>query len=83
MRKSSPLVAIPIILRGSGQMGCSISSPRQRNRVCPDAALLGVTTVLDPVSKQLKDINHWVVRVIEEMADAEVGAEGPPVFILG
>ena len=64
-------------------MGCGNSSLRRRNRVYPDAALLGVTTVLDPVSKHLKDLDHWVVRFIEEMANAEVGAKGPPVCILG
>ena len=35
------------------------------------------------MSKHLKDIYHWVVRVSEEMADAEVRAEGLPVCILG
>ena len=64
-------------------MGGGNSSPYQRNHVCLDAALLGVTTVLDPVSKHLKYLDHWVVRVIEEMADAEIGAEGPQVCILG
>ena len=33
--------------------------------------------------KHLKDIDHWVVKVIEEIADTEVGAEGPPVYIIG
>ena len=64
-------------------MGCGNSSPCRINRVCPDAAILGVTTVLDPVFKHLKDIDHWVVKVIEEIADTEVGAEGPPVYIIG
>ena len=64
-------------------MGRGNSSPRQRSCVCPDAALLGVTTVFDPVYKYLKDIDHWVVKVIEEIADTEVGAEGPPVYIIG
>ena len=64
-------------------MGRGNSSPHQRSCVCPDAALLGVTTVLDPVYKQLKDLDQWVVRVIEEMAGAEVVAERPSVCILG
>ena len=64
-------------------MGRGNISPCQRYYVYLDAALLGVTTVLDPVSKHLKDLDHWVVRVIEEMADAEVGAEGLLVCILG
>ena len=64
-------------------MGRGNISPCQRYYVYLDAALLGVTTVLDPVSKHLKDLDHWVVRFIEEMANAEVGAKGPPVCILG
>ena len=64
-------------------MGRGNSSPLQRNRVCLDAALLGVTTVIDSVSKHLKDLDHWVVRVSEGMADAEVGAEGMPFCIIG
>ena len=64
-------------------MGRGNSSPRKRNNVCPDAAHLEVTIVIDPVSKHLKYLNHWVVMVMKEMADAEIGAEGPPLCIIG
>ena len=64
-------------------MGRGNSSPRRRNRVLPDAVLIGVTTVLDPVYKQLKDLDQWFVMVIEEIAGAEVVAERPSVCILG
>ena len=61
----------------------AIALQAEKNNVCPDAALLGVTKFLDPVYKHLKYLDHWVIRVIKKIADAEVRAEGPPVCILG
>ena len=87
MRKSSSLVPIPSGLRGSRRSSrrwvVAIAIHSKDTLVCPEAAILGVKTVLDTLYKHLKYLNHWVVRVIEETADAEVGAEGPPVCILG
>ena len=39
-------------------------------------------SVFDPVTEHLKDLDHWVGRAIEPMADAVVGAERLPVGIL-
>ena len=65
------------------EVGLRNSSPRRSNRVCPDATLFEVTAVLDPVAKHLKDLDHRVLRVIKEMADAVVGAERAPIGIFG
>ena len=87
MRKSSSLFAIPSGLRGfrrsSRRWVVAIAIHSKDTLVCPEAAILGVKTVLDTLYKHLKYLNHWVVMVMKEMADAEIGAEGPPLCIIG
>ena len=65
------------------KVGCGDSATCRRNRVRLDTAFLAVATVEDPISVRLKDINQWEVKVIEEVVNAEIGAEGTRIVVLG
>ena len=61
----------------------SDSEPRRSNRLCFDAArALREATVSNPDSIHLKDLDHWEGRVIHEVVDSDVGAEGAPDVVL-
>ena len=59
------------------------SAPRRCNRVSPDAVLLGVMTVTDPVSIHLKDFNDRKSRGLQAVVDLQVGAVGHPLGVEG
>ena len=65
------------------KVGRGDSEPRRSNRLCFDTSrALREATVSNPDSIHLKDLDHWKGRVIHEVVDTDVGAEGAPDLIL-
>ena len=64
------------------KIGRGDSAICRRNHVQPDTGFLGVVTMKDPVDIHLKDINQWEVKFIEEVINANNGAEVTPIVIL-
>ena len=67
---------------GSVRQDCGDSAPCQRNHVRLDTYFLEVATMKDPVSIHLKGKNQWEVKVIQEVINANIGAEVTPIIIL-
>ena len=59
-------------------------SPRHCNRVRPENRVSGLeATVIDLVSVHLKDLDSGDIRVLDQVVQMEVGAEGEPMSIEG
>ena len=67
---------------GSVRQDCGDSAPCQRNCVRPDTYFLEVATMKEPVAIHLKGINQWEVKFIQEVINANIGAEVTPIIIL-
>ena len=62
-------------------MGHRDSASCQRNHVQTDTDFLGLATIRDPVAVHLKYINQWEVKIIQEVINANIGAEVTPIVI--